>query len=186
MRNTIIVMTSNLGSSYLNDLPENSTKVPPETRELVQGAIRAALPPEFINRIDSIVIFNRLAQREIRKIVEVRLAEIQQRMAKNGRDVTLKLSDAAVDWLAATGYNPVYGARPLNRAIQHEMLDPLARYLIDGSIRDGEEAHIELDARANRLVVKPNHESTMELDVEDAFGEPDSDDGDEIEVEEMD
>jgi len=81
-------MTSNLGSAFLNELPDDGSPVPESTRELVQGAVRAHLPPEFINRIDSIVIYNRLSRSDVRSIVEVRIAEVQKRLRSNGKDIT--------------------------------------------------------------------------------------------------
>lgn len=181
-KNTVIIMTSNLGSSFLNELPDDGSPVPDSTRELVTGAIRAHLPPEFLNRIDSIVIYNRLSRSDVRSIVEVRIQEVQKRLRSNGKDVTLDISKPALDFLASVGYHPSYGARPLNRAIQNELLHPLSKYIIDESIRDGETAHIDFDPKANRLVVLPNHESSVPY-------EEDSDEDmedDSIEVEELD
>ncbi|KAM0793442.1 hypothetical protein ACM66B_000887 [Microbotryomycetes sp. NB124-2] len=180
-KNTVIVMTSNLGASYLNDLPDDGSAIPPETKELVHGAIRAHLPPEFINRIDSIIVYNRLSRKDVRNIVNVRIEEIQKRLRGNGRDITLDLSPAALDFLGSVGYHPTYGARPLNRAIQTELLNPLSAMIIAEQVRDGETAHIDWDAKANRLVVQPNHEAiAMELD------DDDDDSDDDIEVEELD
>ncbi|GAA5854686.1 hypothetical protein JCM3766R1_005608 [Sporobolomyces carnicolor] len=184
-KNTVIIMTSNLGSSFLNELPDDGSPVPESTRELVTGAIRAHLPPEFLNRIDSVVIYNRLSREDVRAIVEVRIQDVQKRLRANGKDVTLQVSKPALDFLASVGYHPSYGARPLNRAIQNELLHPLSKYLIDESIRDGETARIDFDARANRLVVVPNHESTISLQ-DDDDQEMDDDEDDAIEVEELD
>ncbi|GAA6011075.1 hypothetical protein JCM11491_005928 [Sporobolomyces phaffii] len=183
-KNTVIIMTSNLGSSYLNELPDDGNPVPEETRELVTGAIRAHLPPEFLNRIDSIVIYNRLSRSDVRSIVEVRIQEVQKRLRSNGKDITLDITKPALDFLASVGYHPAYGARPLNRAIQNELLHPLSKFLIDESIRDGETAHIDFDAQANRLVVMPNHESSVPYDDDDDSDEEMGDDS--IEVEELD
>ncbi|KAK4702684.1 ATP-dependent Clp protease ATP-binding subunit ClpB, partial [Phenoliferia sp. Uapishka_3] len=179
-RNTVIVMTSNLGSAYLNDLPDEHA-IPKATQELVHGAIRAHLPPEFINRIDSIIIYNKLSRKDVRAIVDIRIAEVQKRLRANGKDITIDVSGPALDYLAAVGFHPAYGARPLARAIQTELLNPLSRYILDDSVRDGEVAKIDLDAKANRLVVIPNHEPTPGMDVDS-----DEDQYDEIEVEEMD
>lgn len=175
-------MTSNLGSSYLNELPDDGSPVPDSTRELVNGSIRAHLPPEFINRLDSIVIYNRLSRSDVRSIVEVRIQEVQKRLRSNGKDVTLDISKPALDFLASVGYHPSYGARPLNRAIQNELLHPLSKYIIDESIRDGETARIDFDPKANRLVVIPNHESSVPYaeDSDEEMGD------DSIEVEELD
>ncbi|GAA5947073.1 hypothetical protein JCM3765_002140 [Sporobolomyces pararoseus] len=181
-KNTVIIMTSNLGSSFLNELPDDGSPVPESTRELVNGAIRAHLPPEFINRLDAIVIYNRLSRSDVRSIVEVRIQEVQKRLRSNGKDVTLDISKPALDFLASVGYHPSYGARPLNRAIQNELLHPLSKFIIDESIRDGETARIDFDPKANRLVVIPNHESSVPYaeDSDEEMGD------DSIEVEELD
>ncbi|KAM0756236.1 hypothetical protein T439DRAFT_320934 [Meredithblackwellia eburnea MCA 4105] len=185
-RNTVIIMTSNLGSSYLNDLPDDGSPIPAATQELVQGAIRANLPPEFINRIDSIIIYNKLSRKDVRSIVDIRIAEVQKRLRANGKDITIDVSPDALDYLASVGYHPSYGARPLARSIQTELLNPLSRYILDDSIRDGETARVQLDAKANRLVVIPNHAPTvMDVDNDDDSDE-DSDGYKDIEVEELD
>ncbi|SCZ90764.1 BZ3500_MvSof-1268-A1-R1_Chr1-3g02227 [Microbotryum saponariae] len=180
-RNAVIIMTSNLGAAYLSDLPEADT-IPPATQELVQGAIRAHFPPEFINRIDSTIIFARLSKDQVRSIVDIRIAEVQKRLRTNGRDITLQISPAALDFLGSIGYHPSYGARPLNRAIQTELLNPLSKLIIDESIRDGEIARVEFDAQASRIVVLGNHEP-LKMDID---GDADSDEEDEIQVEELD
>ncbi|GAA5896934.1 ATP-dependent Clp protease ATP-binding subunit [Sporobolomyces salmoneus] len=183
-KNTVIIMTSNLGSAYLNELPDDGAPVPAETKELVMGAIRAHLPPEFLNRIDSIVIYNRLSRHDVRSIVEVRIQELQKRLRANGKDITLDVSKPALDFLASVGYHPAYGARPLNRAIQNELLHPLSKFIIDESIRDGETARIDFDPQANRLVVIPNHEPSIQYDQDSDEEMGDGEDG--IEVEELD
>ncbi|GAA5922509.1 ATP-dependent Clp protease ATP-binding subunit [Sporobolomyces koalae] len=182
-KNTVIIMTSNLGSAFLNELPDDGSPVPESTKELVNGAIRGHLPPEFLNRIDSIVIYNRLSRADVRSIVEVRIQEVQKRLRSNGKDITLQISKPALDFLGSVGYHPSYGARPLNRAIQNELLNPLSKYIIDESIRDGEVARVEFDAPANRLVCIPNHESSVPNDDDDSDEEMGDDS---IEVEELD
>ncbi|ORY73419.1 P-loop containing nucleoside triphosphate hydrolase protein [Leucosporidium creatinivorum] len=182
-KNTVIIMTSNLGAAFLNELPDDGSAIPPATKELVNGAIRAHLPPEFINRLDSIVIYNRLSRKNVRSIVDVRIQEVQKRLHNNGRDITLELSPEALDFLGSIGYHPSYGARPLNRAIQSELLNPLSSLIISEAIRDGEVAKVEWDAKANRLVVTPNHDP-IAMDVDEDDYDEDSDDA--IEVEELD
>ncbi|KAL7272019.1 Heat shock protein hsp98 [Rhizina undulata] len=157
-KNTVIIMTSNLGSQYITGRTSSeSGKIDPATKELVMEAVRQHFLPEFLNRISSVVIFNRLAKREIRKIVELRLDEIQKRLASNNRNVTLDVDDKAKDWLAEAGYSPIYGGRPLNRVIEKEVLNKLAVLLLRGSIKDGETAMVRVDEH-NRIVVLPNHE----------------------------
>lgn len=176
-RQCIIIMTSNLGSQYLNALPPDS-KITPEASEGVHNSIRAHFPPEFINRISSIIIFNPLGRKQVTSIVNVRLAEVQKRLAKNGKNIKLEVDDQAKSWLADIGYQPAYGARPLNRAITNELLNPLSRLIIQDQIRDGETARVTADTRANRLVIIPNHEPSVSMDengmdVDDVIDEDD-------------
>jgi ATP-dependent Clp protease ATP-binding subunit ClpA len=183
-RNTIIMMTSNTGSAFLNDNPKEGP-VDPAVREKVMGAIQATFPPEFLNRIDEIILYRSLSRSDMRRIVNVRIAEVQQRLDVNNRKVKLAADDSALDWLANAGYSPSYGARPLSRLIQTEILNPLSKLLLQGRIRDGEQAHVTTDHVRNRLVVVPNHDA----DVTYPSGEEDSDyddDGMDVEVEELD
>ncbi|PAV22376.1 heat shock hsp98 [Pyrrhoderma noxium] len=174
-RNTVIIMTSNLGAAYLNDMGDGPVK--PETRTLVMGAIQGHFPPEFINRIDEVVIFRSLSRRNITKIVDIRLKEVQERL--NEKKMVLNVSDEAKNYLAAIGYSPVYGARPLNRAVQQELLNPLSILILETAVRDGEIINVQFDGPHNRLYIVPNHErshAAMDVDWED----------DDIEIEEMD
>jgi ATP-dependent Clp protease ATP-binding subunit ClpA len=112
-------------------------------------------------------IFNKLGSAQIRSIVDVRLAEIQKRLQVNGKNIQLEVDDQARNWLGQAGFNPQYGARPLNRTIQNELLHPLSRMILDERIRDGEPARISADWKLNRLVIFPNHEPlAMDLDDE--------------------
>lgn len=165
-RNCVIVMTSNLGATFLNEI-EDDGGIPDSTRQLVHAAIRAHFAPEFINRIDATIIFNKLGSAQIRSIVDVRLAEIQKRLQINGKNIQLEIDDQARNWLGQAGFNPQYGARPLNRTIQNELLHPLSRMILDERIRDGEAARITADWKLNRLVIFPNHDPVaMDLDDE--------------------
>lgn len=176
-RNTVIIMTSNLGASYLNDMGDGPVK--PETRSLVMGAIQSHFPPEFINRIDEVVIFRSLSRRNITKIVDIRLKEVQERI--NEKKMTLNVSNEAKEYLASIGYSPVYGARPLNRVIQQEVLNPLSVLILSNAVRDGEIVNIHFDGPHNRLVIEPNHKpDTDGMDIDADW------DDDSIEIEEMD
>jgi len=128
-------------------------------------ALRNYFLPEFLNRISSIVIFNRLSRNEIRKIVDLRIAEIQQRLIANGRNVHIDCSPAAKDYLGSAGYSPAYGARPLARLIEKEVLNRLAVLILRGSIKDGETARVVLED--GRLNVIPNHQGESEEEDED-------------------
>ncbi|KOS19609.1 Heat shock protein hsp98 [Escovopsis weberi] len=157
-KNCIVVMTSNLGAEYLTRPNAKEGRVDNGTRELVMNALRNYFLPEFLNRINSVVIFNRLTRKEIRRIVDLRLHEIQQRLEDNGRKVRLDVSDEAKDYLGNAGYSPAYGARPLSRLIEKEVLNKLAILILRGGIKDGEVAYIELVD--NRIVVESNHSDT--------------------------
>lgn len=181
-RNTIIMMTSNTGSAFLNENPKEGP-VDPEVRQKVMGAIQQTFPPEFINRIDEIILYRSLSRNDMKKVVSVRLAEVQQRLDANNRKVRLEADDSASEWLATAGYSPSYGARPLARLIQSEILNPLSKLLLQGRVRDGETAHVTTDHVRNRLVVVPNHDADVT--------HPDDDDSDsdydmDVEVEEID
>ncbi|CRL28462.1 Chaperonin clpA/B [Penicillium camemberti] len=155
-RNCIVVMTSNLGAQYLARPTTKDGRIDPQTRELVMEALRNYFLPEFLNRISSTVIFNRLTRREIRKIVDLRLSEVQKRLDSNERNVTIQCTDEVKDYLGAAGYSPAYGARPLGRLIEREVLNRLAVLILRGSIKDGETAQVVM--REGRIDVLPNHE----------------------------
>ena len=139
-RNTLIVMTSNLGGEFLAALKDGQ---PVDTvRDEVMGVVRQAFRPEFLNRLDEILLFNRLSRAEIAKIVEIQLAHLRKLLAE--RKIELKLDEAATAWLANTGYDPVYGARPLKRVIQKNLQDPLAQKILAGEIKDGDTATVAI------------------------------------------
>jgi ATP-dependent Clp protease ATP-binding subunit ClpB len=147
-RNAILVLTSNLGTSALaTDLPEEAK------REEVLAAVRAHFKPEFLNRLDDIVVFRALTTEDLTRIVDIQLAALKTRLAS--RRLQLTVTDAAREWLAINGFDPVYGARPLRRLVQTAIGDALARQLIAGEIRDGQT--VVVDARADRsgLDVRP-------------------------------
>jgi len=129
-RNTVIIMTSNLGSSYL--LSQNDD----EARGRVMEALQANFRPEFLNRIDEVVIFKPLSREQIGSIVEIQLERVRERL--NERGIALQLTGEAREWIANRGYDPTFGARPLKRVIQKDLLDPLAMKLLAGEIHDGE------------------------------------------------
>jgi ATP-dependent Clp protease ATP-binding subunit ClpB len=139
-RNTIIVLTSNLGSEYLAALLEGQ---PAEAaREQVMEVVRRSFRPEFLNRLDEIILFNRLGRNEMRRIVDIQLNHLQKLLV--ARKITLKVDDQAKVWLANTGYDPVYGARPLKRVIQRELQNPLATMLLSGAIKDGDTVMVSI------------------------------------------
>ncbi|MDR6848898.1 ATP-dependent Clp protease ATP-binding subunit ClpB [Sphingomonas sp. BE270] len=143
--NTIIVLTSNLGSQILTTLGEGEdvASVEPQVMEIVRGHFR----PEFLNRLDEIVLFHRLGQAEMAPIVDIQVQRIATLLAE--RKVSLELTDAARAWLGRVGYDPVYGARPLKRAVQRYLQDPLADLILRGSVKDG--ATVRVDEGDGRL-----------------------------------
>ncbi|CUM64457.1 uncharacterized protein PRCAT00002061001 [Priceomyces carsonii] len=165
--NCIIIMTSNLGAEYINASKNN--KIDNEVKDLVMTSVKAHFRPEFLNRISSIVVFNRLSKKAIAKIVKIRLQEIQKRFAANGKSLKLDVDDAALDYLCKNGYSSDLGARPLNRLIQNELLNRLAVLLLKGKVRDKETARVTIGPKG--LEVIPNHESDdvdmADVDVED-------------------
>ncbi|KAF5573043.1 heat shock protein [Fusarium pseudoanthophilum] len=171
-KNCIVVMTSNLGAEYLVRPGVKEGRVDPGTRELVMTALRNYFLPEFLNRINSVVIFNRLTRKEIRKIVDIRLAEIQKRLEDNGRKVHIDVSDEAKDYLGNSGYSPAYGARPLSRLIEKEVLNRLAILILRNNIRDGEYARVELID--GKIVVLSNHPDSELGEDEDMVDEDDA------------
>ena len=137
--NTIIILTSNLGAEHLAALPDGE---PAENaRAAVMDVVRAQFRPEFLNRLDEIVLFNRLSRDNMTGIVEIQIAHLKKLLAD--RKITLELRDAALSWLADAGYDPVYGARPLKRVIQRTLQNPLAERLLAGDIKDGETVFID-------------------------------------------
>ncbi|MCC6008316.1 MAG: ATP-dependent chaperone ClpB [Rhodobacteraceae bacterium] len=146
-KQTLIVLTSNLGSQALGALSEGEDSA--AAREAVMGAVRDHFRPEFLNRLDEIVLFDRLSRDNMGGIVEIQLELLQKRLS--GRNIALEITPAARAWLAGEGYDPVYGARPLKRVIQKRLQDPLAELLLGGDIADG--ATVPVDAEAGGLVV---------------------------------
>jgi len=142
-KNTVIIMTSNVGSQFI--MEETQSR---EARErLVIDALRAHFRPEFLNRVDEIIIFDRLSEDDLKKIVEIQLNRLAKRLEQ--QKITLDLSDSAKQLLAREGYDPVYGARPLRRVIQKEILDPLSIDILEGKVREGQT--VRIDARNGAL-----------------------------------
>ena len=160
-RNTLIIMTSNLGADALANGDEGV--ISDSQRAHVSEAVRRHFRPEFINRIDETVLFKRLGRAEIDVIVGIQIARLGKLLAS--RKLSVELSDEAREWLAARGYDPVYGARPLKRVIQKELQDPLARMILEGRIMDGET--IKIDVKADMLAINgvPNTVATGDAQI---------------------
>ena len=146
-RNVILVMTSNLGSQFLVD----QTLEPTARKDAVMGMVRAAFKPEFLNRLDEIVIFEPLSAGDLTHIVDLQVQQLAARL--RDRRITFQVTPAAREWLALTGYDPAYGARPLRRLVQREIGDRLARALLSGEVRDGATTIVDRDDETDTLVL---------------------------------
>jgi ATP-dependent Clp protease ATP-binding subunit ClpB len=157
-RNTLIIMTSNLGSEFLVNQPEGEdTRA---VREQVMGMVRAHFRPEFLNRVDEIILFHRLQKSEMGRIVEIQFARLQKLL--EDRKIVLDLDSAARDRLAEKGWDPAYGARPLKRVIQRNVQDPLAEMILSGKVHDGD--HVAISAKGGALTF--NGEAPQSVDIE--------------------
>jgi ATP-dependent Clp protease ATP-binding subunit ClpB len=156
-RNTLIIMTSNLGSEFLVNQPEGEDTG--AVREQVMGTVRAHFRPEFLNRVDEIILFHRLQKSEMGRIVEIQFGRLQKLL--EDRKIILTLDAAARDWLAAKGWDPAYGARPLKRVIQHNVQDPLAEMILAGGIVDGD--RVVISAEGNVLTFNGKTPQTAEI-----------------------
>ncbi|HET9254237.1 MAG TPA: ATP-dependent chaperone ClpB [Pseudonocardiaceae bacterium] len=155
-RNTVLIMTSNIGSQYLLDGVTAQAEIIPEARDLVMGELRRHFRPEFLNRIDDIVLFTPLTPAEIERIVELMFDDLRDRLAQ--RRMTLEVTDAARRFIAAQGFDPVYGARPLRRFIAREVETRIGRALLTDAIPDG--ATIQIDLKGDQLTVTHDEPST--------------------------
>ena len=154
-RNVILVLTSNLGSQFLTD-PLTS---PEEKRNEVMSVVQASFKPEFLNRLDDIIIFEALSKEELGEIVEIQLARIAKRLT--GRRLSLEVTDAARSWLADEGYDPAYGARPLRRLVQREIGDRLARMLLAGEVLDGQKVVVDKVDGSEGLTLRAEGEAHL-------------------------
>ncbi len=152
-RNTLIIMTSNLGSEFLVGQPEGEDTQ--AVREQVMGMVRAHFRPEFLNRVDEIILFHRLQKSEMGRIVEIQFGRLQRLLVD--RKIALTLDDGARDWLAAKGWDPAYGARPLKRVVQKFVQDPLAEMILEGSVRDGDDVAISTEGGVLTFNGQPPH-----------------------------
>ncbi|QQX90268.1 ATP-dependent chaperone ClpB [Gluconobacter sphaericus] len=150
-RNTIIVLTSNLGSEVLANLPDGESV--DEVRPQVMQVVRNHFRPEFLNRLDEIILFSRLQRKDMDRIVKIQISRLQKLL--EDRKIDLELDEKGTEWLAAEGYDPVYGARPLKRVIQRSLQNPLASLLLEGSIHDGEAVKVSATGRALTIDGKP-------------------------------
>lgn len=149
-RNTMIIMTSNLGAEYLTALPEGQDT--DSVRDQVMDVVKASFRPEFLNRVDEIILFHRLQRSEMGAIVDIQMKRLVSLLAE--RKIVISLEAGARDWLADKGYDPVYGARPLKRVIQKYLQDPLAEQILSGKVLDG--SRVKVEAGSDRLLIGPD------------------------------
>jgi ATP-dependent Clp protease ATP-binding subunit ClpB len=149
-RNTILILTSNLGSAFIADQSLSDEA----KRDAVMGVVRATFKPEFLNRLDDVIIFDALTTEDLTQIVDLQVARLARRLA--GRRLTLTVTPAAREWLAVTGFDPLFGARPLRRLVQSAIGDQLAKKLLSGKISDGETVRVDLDESSDSLAVSPD------------------------------
>jgi ATP-dependent Clp protease ATP-binding subunit ClpB len=147
-RNTLIIMTSNLGAEYLVNLGENEDV--DKVRDEVMAVVKASFRPEFLNRIDEVILFHRLRRQDMGQIVEIQLKRLEKLLVD--RKIALDLDETAIKWLADKGYDPAYGARPLKRVMQKELQDPLAEKILGGEIKDG--STVVVAAGSDRLIFR--------------------------------
>ncbi|MEW6409412.1 MAG: ATP-dependent chaperone ClpB [Nitrospirota bacterium] len=149
-KNTVVIMTSNIGSQYIQDLRRKDEE---EMRRRVMDALRKDFRPEFLNRVDEIIIFHALDTEQLKQIVEIQIGRLKRYLAD--RRIDIILTDAAKEHIARAGYDPVYGARPLKRAIQREILNPLATKILEGEFVEGDT--VEVDMHREGLIFTPHH-----------------------------
>jgi ATP-dependent Clp protease ATP-binding subunit ClpB len=154
-RNTVIILTSNLGTEFLSNEAGAET---PSVRAQVMGAVRSHFRPEFLNRLDEIILFHRLTRQNMDKIVEIQIGRLTKLLAD--RKITIELDKKAQEWLAEEGYDPIYGARPLKRVIQRRLQDPLAQLILEGKVADGD--HVKVSATKTGLTINGQTFATAE------------------------
>jgi len=148
-KNTVVIMTSNIGSQWITDLREKDYE---EMRRRVMEAVRAHFKPEFLNRVDELIIFHGLGIEEIKAIVEIQVKKLEQRLLE--RRIQLKMTEKAKGWLAKEGFDPAYGARPLKRVIQKEIQDKLALKILEGKFKEGDSIAVDVEDKKGELVFK--------------------------------
>jgi len=152
-KNTIIIMTSNIGASYLQAQDLSSDEGFAEASRQVMQALHAHFKPEFLNRVDDIIVFTPLGKEQLVKIIDLRLEDLRRLLAD--RKISIELTDAAKDLLFTEGFDPNFGARPLKRAIQKLIQDPLALKILDGEVLHGD--HVVVDAKAGKMQFQVSH-----------------------------
>jgi ATP-dependent Clp protease ATP-binding subunit ClpB len=151
-RNTVIIMTSNVGSTYLQAENMRSAEDFARASKLVMEALHGQFKPEFLNRVDDIIVFNPLGKEQLIKIIDLRLEDLRRLLAE--RKISLELTEAAKELLFTEGFDPNFGARPLKRAIQKLVQDPLALKILDGEVLHGDHVIVDADKKAGKMTFK--------------------------------
>jgi ATP-dependent Clp protease ATP-binding subunit ClpB len=165
-RNTVVIMTSNIGSDHILELAGDDDRYD-DMRDKVLKALRKHFRPEFLNRVDDLILFHSLRKEELRKIVALQIRRVQKRLAD--QKLNLQVSEAAMDFIAQRGYDPVYGARPLKRAIQRELENPLATMILEHTFAEGVVITVELDEE--QLIFDSHLPETSPMEPEDETDE---------------
>jgi ATP-dependent Clp protease ATP-binding subunit ClpB len=156
-RNTILILTSNLGSQFIADPALNAAA----KQDAVMKVVQATFKPEFLNRLDDVILFDSLTSEELSEIVDLQVARLGRRLAD--RRLSLRVSPDARGWLARIGFDPIYGARPLRRLIQSAIGDQLAKALLSGAITDGDDVLVDLDPASDALTVQKDQAQRAQL-----------------------
>ena len=173
-RNVIVVMTSNMGASVIADLPPELTGSEPHVRDALMEVVRGTLSPELLNRIDETVVFSRLQRENMGDIAAIHLDEIAKRLM-NGQNMTLDVSEIALGCIAEKGYDVRYGARPLKRVLARDILNPLSKLLLEGSVKEGDTVKVRTRGEA-RLITKSSPGVTWVSSSDDDFDKEDRND----------
>jgi ATP-dependent Clp protease ATP-binding subunit ClpB len=152
-RNTVLIMTSNIGSQYIMDIEDEV-----EMRDRVMESLHARFPPEFLNRVDDVVIFHRLTREHLREITRIQLDRLSTRLAE--RNISITLTQSATDLIIEEGYDPAFGARPLKRVLQRRIVDEMAVRLLQGEVREGD--HVVVDAVNGELIFTVTEPASVE------------------------
>ncbi|MCS7247635.1 MAG: AAA family ATPase [Anaerolineales bacterium] len=172
-RNTVLIMTSNLGTEFvrksgsLGFLQRTDSSEERLAQEKIEKALKSTFRPEFLNRIDEIIMFSPLSLEHMREIVDLQMKEVQERLSEHG--ITVELSEAARNWLAEVGYDPTFGARPLKRAIQKHLESPLSLRLLAGEFKEGDHLWVDVDPNTNQLIFQRKEQATLPLAKESAL-----------------
>ena len=173
-RNVIVVMTSNIGASVIADLPPELSGSEPHVKEALMDVVRGTLSPELLNRIDETVVFNRLQRESMGDIATIHLGEITKRLME-GQNMTLDVSDAALECIAEKGYDIRYGARPLKRVLAKDILNPLSKLLLEGAVKEGDTVKVRTRGEV-KTIAKSSPEITWVSSSDDGFGKEDRND----------